>query len=217
MIVEESALYARPIAVHPSQSRRALHNLAAQGYDIGGGGMYEGMYVIVVLLPAGAPDPDWRAAPARRSASAGFAWPAFDWRVFVQLLCVLAIAGGVGYLGYSIWAGGDLSWSAPDLGGLSRQARDAWDSIAAPWQPLPRGEPVVEAADNVFRWPWESRIVSAPTDAGSSEWAWMPKNPVGDAVDSAGQMLMWLVYALLIVGALWLASVVAGIVRRVRR
>ena len=38
-----------------------------------------------------------------------------------------------------------------------------------------------------------------------------------DAVDSAGQMLMWLVYALLIVGALWVAAVVAGIVRRVRR
>lgn len=205
-----------PIAVHPSQARRAMHNLSAQGVPIRGGGMYNGAYVIVVVLPEDAPAPDWRAAPAQRSGSgwSGWSMPAFNVRVFVQLLCVLAILLGVGYLSYGVLSGADLSWSAPDLGGLSQQARNAWDDVAAPWEPLPNGEPVVEKTG--WRWPWESATVSAPKDDAATEWTWPPKNPVGDAIDTAGTVITWLVWALVIVGVLWAASLVAGIVRRVR-
>ena len=214
MIVEESALYARPISVHPSQSRRALHNLAAQGYEISGGGMYGGQYVIVILLPDGAPTPDWRSAPASRPASAGFNWPAFNWRVFVQLLCVLAIVGGVGYLAYAVFSGADLSVGAPDWGGISQSARDAWDDIAAPWQPEPTPVPEPQTAPA----PWWRFWNQEPdtVQGGQSGSGWLPRNPVGDAIDTAGQVIMWLVWALVAVGVLWLVSVAVGIVRRVR-
>ncbi len=201
-----------PIPVHPSQARRAMHNLAAQGVPIRGGGMYNGAYVIVVMLPEEAPAPDWRTAPAQRAASgwSGWSMPAFNMRVFVQLLCVLAILLGVGYLGYGVLSGADLSWSAPDLGGLSQQVRAAWDDVAAPWKPLPNGEPVVERTG--WHWPWESATVNAPQDAGG----WLPANPIGNAIDGAAQMITWLVWVLVVAGVLWSASLVAGIVRRAR-
>lgn len=197
----------RGIPVHPSQSKRAGHNLRAAGVPILGDGMSGGLYVIVVAVPVGAPTPDWQQAPPSQPVRA-WSPPAFNWRVFVQILCALAIVGGVGYFAWGMFGGESgpgwsVSWD--DVG--------AWlDARTAASRPLPNGEPVVETTG--FRWPWESKIVSAPKDAGSSEWSWMPANPVGDALDGAAAAITWLIYALLAVGGLWVASLAVGIVRR---
>ena len=90
--------------------------------------------------------------------------------------------------------------------------RDWWGDVSAPWEPQPEGEPVVEKTG--FRWPWESAVVNAPKNADATEWSWPPKNPVGDAIDGAANVITWLVWALVIGGVLWAASLVAGIVRR---
>ena len=72
---------------------------AMPGYDVTG---YppgaDGMYIIVVQAPAGAEGADWRSAPRRPR----FRLPPFHWRGFVQILCVLAIVGAVGYIAYGV-------------------------------------------------------------------------------------------------------------------
>ena len=207
----------RAVPVHPSQSGRAMHNYAAQGIPILGKGSSGGMYVIVIGVPVGAPTPDWTYAPPQpASYRRGFNWPAFNWRVFAQLLAVLMIAAALGYFGWvfatgSDASGGDIVAGAQDAAGNFT----AWlDDRLALLRPLPRGEPVVERTG--FRWPWESAVVSAPKAAGGSEW-WMPANPVGDAVDGIGRMITWLVWALVIVGVLWVVSLLTPILLRLRR
>lgn len=205
----------RAVPVHPSQSRRAMHNYAAAGIPILGNGMGGGAYVIVIAVPVGTPTPDWQAAP-QRAASPFRPIVAFNWRVFTQIVCVLAIVGGLAYFGWAFMAGadvrgGDIAAGAQDAAGNFT----AWlDDRLALLRPLPRGEPVVERTG--FRWPWESAVVSAPKAAGGSEW-WMPANPVGDAVDGIGRMITWLVWALVIVGVLWVVSLLTPILLRLRR
>ena len=206
----------RAVPVHPSQSRRAMSNYKGAGVPILGNGMGGGgAYVIVIAVPVGAPTPDWQAAPPR-AASSFRPIVAFNWRVFVQILCVLAIVGGLAYFAWALMAGADVRG-----GDIAAGAQDAaasftgWlDDRLALLRPLPNGEPIVEST--AWHWPWESAVISAPRDAGSSEWSWMPANPVGDAIDGAAQTIMWLVWALVAVGVLWLASIAFGIARRFR-
>ena len=202
------------VPVHPSQSKRAMHNLSAAGVPILGGGMGAGgQYIIIVAVPVGGAAPDWRSAPPRpRSAFRPVI--SFDWRMFVQIVCVLAIVGGVAYFAWGM-AGGEsgdgLKWD-----GIAWDDVGAWlDARAAALRPLPRGEPIVETTE--WRWPWESRIVNAPKgmDIGGG-WSWLPANPIGNAIDGAATAVTWLVWALLAVVALWLGSQVFSIVRRFR-
>ena len=206
----------RAVPVHPSQSRRAMSNYKGAGVPILGNGMGGGgMYVIVIAVPVGAPTPDWQAAPPR-AASPFRPIIAFNWRVFVQIMCALAIVCGLAYFGYAFVSGADVRG-----GDIAAGAQDAaatftgWlDDRLATLRPLPNGEPVVETT--AWRWPWESKVVNAPKFAGSSEWSWMPANPVGDAIDGAGQVITWLVCALVLVGVLWAASIAFGAYRRFR-
>lgn len=203
----------RGVPVHPSQSRRAGHNLSAAGVPILGGGMSGGLYVIVVAVPVGAPTPDWRQAPPSQPARA-WALPAFNWRVFVQILCALAIVGGIAYFAWGMMGGG-AGGGAGEEPGMSWDDVGAWlDARAAALRPLPRGEPVVETTE--WRWPWESAVISGPKSADAGGWSWPPANPVGDALDGAAAAVTWLVWGLLAVGGLWLASLAFGIARRMR-
>lgn len=202
-----------PIVVAMWERELIRYRLRAAGVQIVGEGPHPtnpAAWVFTVHAAEGAAPPSVsRAAPARAVL------PAFNWRVFVQLLCVLAIVGGAGYLGYSVFMGADLSAGAPDWGGLSQGARTAWDEIAAPWQPEPTPVPEPQTAPAPWWrfWNQEPDTVQAGESGG---WTWPPRNPVGDAIDTAGAVIMWLVWALVAVGVLWLVSVGVGIVRRVR-
>ena len=177
--------------VHPSQLRWAMSQLGAipgynvQGYAQGRGGMY----IIVVQVPIGAEQQDWRSAtPSRRRLR----WN-FDVRVVVKWLCVLVIVGGLGYLGYTMASGGTL----PTLTATTTQA--------------PRGEPVVE--ESGWHWPWESSVVSKPQPKPEPQgfrWPWE------DAQASINQGFEQLTNGLMIVGVLFLLALILwgiGLVR----
>lgn len=179
--------------VHPSQLRWAMHQLASvpnynvRGYTPGRGGMY----IVVVQVPIGAADADWRAPQPQRRR-----WLRFDWRVAVKWLCVLVIVGGVGYMGYGMLTG--ATQQDAQQASQPSQAASLWDEIASklPQMPAtqpvaPRGEPVVDDAG--FRWPWQ--------DA---------QDAAGEAVESIKLAGLVIVLLVVVVCALW----VVGVARR---
>lgn len=193
----------------------------------------EGIYILVVTVPATLPqeiDPG-ALIPQRRRQT----WPGFDWRVFVQMLCVLAIVGGIGYLAYQVFAPPRLTIAGVPIetGGMridpatGRMVEpSAWERAqgaledARNWLRglLPQREPQAQpqaAEPGGWRWPWEARPETQP-NAQAGGWTWPPKNPVGDAIDGTMQAITWLTYAVIALGVLWLISFIVGIVRRVR-
>ena len=185
--------------VHPSQLRWAMSQLGAmpgynvQGYAQGRGGMY----IIVVQVPIGAEQQDWRDAPPRRRRS----WR-IDGRQVLAWLCVLVIVGGLGYLGYTMATGGALP---------------TWDGIAASMPAMPdltappHGEPVVEKTG--WHWPWESSVVSQPQPRDDGwHWPWDDAaKQVSDTVDMVKNVTLFVVVLLLLGVVLWFVAKVKGV------
>ena len=180
--------------VHPSQLRWAMHQLGSvpnynvRGYTPGRGGMY----IVVVQVPIGAADADWRAPQLQRRR-----WLRFDWRVAVKWLCVLIVVGGLGYMGYGILTGATPQATTQDAQ-PSQAASSLWDQIAAKLPQLPatqpaapNGEPAVDEAG--FRWPWQ--------DA---------QDAAGEAVESIKLAGLVIVLLVVVVCVLW----VVGVARR---
>ena len=163
-----------PIPVHPSQARRAMHNLAAQGVPIAGGGMAGGEYVIVVVLPADAVAPDWRSAPAVRRG--GFRFDTRRWLRWAAVLAVVAVLAGVLWFvfppsdqvtaetggmrldpvtGHGIPDEGMWGW-LPDMPALH---------LSWPWTDA-QSQPAQPQGDG-FRWPWDSAADSLAAAAAS--------------------------------------------------
>ncbi len=187
--------------VHPSQLRWAMHQLGAipgynvQGYAQGRGGMY----IIVVQVPIGAEDHDWRTpAPSRRRIR-------FDIspRMIGVLLAVALLVAVVGYAAYSgatVPTWGEVTAHMPQLPVMP------WD--APP--PKPHGEPVVEKSG--WHWPWESSVVSQPKPRDDGfRWPWQ------DAQDSMNEGFTQITNAFIFVGVicalafiLWFVGLVRG-------
>ena len=173
-----------------------------------------GVYIVVVQTPVGAQPFAYETHPSHRP---GFRVPAFHWRGFVQILCVLAIVGAVGYIAYSRMAGGTqptIAGVPVEVGGMKLDpttGRMVEPSLL---------EQAQGALDGAFDWlggllPSGAQTHAAPqTDTG---WTWPPKNPVGDAIDGTMQAVTWLTYAVIALGVLWLISFVVSIVGKFRR
>ena len=153
--------------VHPSQLRWAMHNLAQGGVPIQGySQLPNGMCVIVVLVPDGAPSPDWRAEP-QRGQQRPRRWPRVDPVQAAQWLGVAAFAAGLIWFAWSLFA-------APPAEPPASETANAWDwldNLRLPWQPepLPDGEPVVLPADDAgFRWPWDAAADAAADTADAA-------------------------------------------------
>lgn len=192
----------------------------------------EGIYILVVTVPATLPqeiDPG-ALIPQRRRQT----WPPFDWRVFVQLLCVLALVGGIGYLAYQVFASPRLTIAGVpvETGGMridpatGRMVEPtAWERAqgaledARDWLRglLPQQQPAAQPQTVPAPW-WRfwNREPDTVQPGQSGGWAWPLKNPVGDAIDGTMQAITWLTYAVIALGVLWLISFIVGIVRRVR-
>lgn len=186
--------------VHPSQLRWAMSQLGAipgynvQGYAQGRGGMY----IIVVQVPIGAENQDWRtpAAPRRRVR--------FD--ISPRMIGVIvAVALLVAIVGYAAYSGVTVP---------------TWDEVAAAMPQLPampssepRGEPVVEKSG--WHWPWESSVISkpAPRDDGF-RWPWDDAaKQVSDTVDMVKNVTLFVVVLLLLGVALWFVAKVKGVLK----
>ncbi len=228
--------------VHGSQLGWAMAALNAAGIAHGAPQkLGDSMYMIVVQLPEAAAEFDHRTAatPPRRRT-----WRAPSWRGVVQLVCVLVIVGGLLYGGYGLMSAELATTTVPasgpatlaglpvetggmrlddgahmaaptagDLAGVAAQAATGAVEDAQTWIAKATAPP----APAVVPAPWW-RVWNQEPDVVQPEKAggWLPKNPVGDAVDGIMQMVMWATYAAIAFGVLWVAAVVAGIVGKVR-
>ncbi len=126
--------------VHPSQLRWAMHQLDSvpnynvRGYASGQGGMY----IIVVQVPVGAPQADWRdPQPQRRRW-----WPRFDWFRIGRGLMFAVIAVALAYIAYGMFAGASL--------GMPQVPQPApAPAIEMPWDAA--GRQVGETVDGIVR------------------------------------------------------------------
>lgn len=190
--------------VHPSQLRWAMSQLGAvpgynvQGYAQGRGGMY----IVVVQVPIGAPEQDWRDAPPPRRRVRFDISP----RMIGVLVAVALLACAVGYAAYS-------GFTVPTWGEVTANMPQWEDTpIAKMFQPPPqRGEPVVERSG--WHWPWESSVISrpAPRDDGF-RWPWDDAaKQVSDTVDMVKNVTLFVVVLLLLGVALWFVAKVKGV------
>ena len=95
----------------------------------------------------------WRPAPGALAAAPRSHSPAFEREWLLRW--------GLVFAGVAMFCA--VGWLlVRQAGGIDLDA--LWEKIDAvqfPWEPgLPNGEPVVETTE--FRWPWESKVVSAP-------------------------------------------------------
>jgi hypothetical protein len=192
--------------VHPSQLAWGMSTLAQQpGRRVMGYApdpANAGMYIIVVQVPVGAPQADWRSAPARRRQS----WR-IDGRQVLSWLCVLVIVGGLGYLGYTMYSGGTL----PTWGEIADNLPQLPERM--PWESQPQGEPVVESTG--WHWPWESSVISKPKQqAAPFRWPWEDAaKAAADTVDMVKNVTLAVV-AMFVVGlVLWFVGKVKGVMR----
>lgn len=123
--------------VHPSQVRWAMSQLGGMpGYNVQGyTPAQNGMYIVVVQVPVGAEQQDWRAAPPRRR------WPRVDVPRLARGLALAAIAVALAYIAYSMFTGAALDTSA--------QNAIVAPAIEMPWDAA--GRQVGEAIDGVVR------------------------------------------------------------------
>ena len=157
-----------PIPVHPSQARRAMHNLAAQGVPIAGGGMSGGEYVIVVVLPADAVAPDWRSAPVVRRG--GFRFDSRSWLRWAAVLAVVAVLAGVLWFMFApsdqVTAGTGGMRLDPATGhGIPDEGMWGWLPVLhLPWQA--EAQPAQPQGDG-WQWPWDAAADSLADTAAS--------------------------------------------------
>lgn len=183
--------------VHPSQLRWAMHQLGSvpgynvQGYAQGRGGMY----IIVVQVPIGAEQQDWRAAAPRRRTTFDISPRLVGVLVAVALL--VAVVGYAAYSGVTVPTWSEVAASIPQM-------------PAMPWDAPTRGEPVVEKTG--WHWPWESSVVSQPKaqDAGF-RWPWQDaQDAVGEAVESAKMAGLMILGLFVVLAGLWVVGIVRG-------
>jgi len=176
--------------VHPSQLGWAMHQLnAVPNYNVlGYAPVAGGMCIIVVQVPVGTQQVDWRApVPPRRR------WPRWNLprlaRGVALALCAVALA----YIAYSIYVSGvsQTTSSAPVA-----QAPSLWDQLTGT---APRGEPVVEPAKGV-EMPWDA--------AGRQ---------VGDAVEGATRVLTAGFIAVVLAIVAWVALKARGAWKALRK
>ena len=189
--------------VHPSQLRWAMSQLGAipgynvQGYAQGRGGMY----IIVVQVPIGAEEQDWRSpAPSRRRVRFDISPRMIGVIVAVALLC--AIVGYAAYSGVTVPTWDEVAAAMPQLPAMP------WD--APP--PAPRGEPVVESSG--WHWPWESSVISKPQPAPAPQgfrWPWeSAQDSINEGFEQLTNGFMVLGVLVLLAFILWFVGLVRG-------
>lgn len=205
--------------VTPGELRHAMRGYGRMGYPVEGyTPMPNGLVTIVIMAPPNTTIPDWRTGAFAQPQAHRRSWPAFNWRAWVQVLCVLAIVGGIGYLVYSMAGSGDVKQPnvAAAVDDLRTMVRDFLEEEDA--KPEPKPEPQTVEAPWWRFWNREPDVVQpqaeekAPLDA--TEWTWPPKNPVGDAIDGMQQMVMLTIYLVLGLGLLFVFAVLVGGARR---
>lgn len=182
-----------------------------QGLDYDVMRQKDGMYIIVVMAPVGSQPFAYETHPSHRP---GFRVPAFHWRGFVQILCVLAIVGAVGYLAYGVIAGGPqptIAGVPVEVGGMKL---DPTTGRMVEPSPLEQAQGALGDVRS-----WLAGLLPHPTQQPQADtgWSWLPKNPLGDAYDSAMQTVTWLTYAIIALGVLAVLFFAAGIVNKFRR
>jgi len=126
--------------VHPSQVRWAMSQLGGMpGYNVQGyAPAQNGMYIVVVQVPVGAEQQDWRAAPPRRR------WPRVDVPRLARGLALAAIAVALAYIAYSMFTGAALDTSTQNA-----IVAPTAPAIEMPWDAA--GRQVGETIDGVVR------------------------------------------------------------------
>lgn len=200
--------------------RHAMRGYNALGYPPAG---YvpagNGMVTIIIMAPPATAIPDWRtgAFPSQPSMPRQ-AWPAFDWRMWVQMLCVVAIIGGVGYLAWGMFAPpSQQQWAWPGVAAATGGMRldPATGHMAAPTA-AEQAQAALDDALALLRGLLPPAQQQPPAQEESG-WSWLPKNPVGDAIDGTMQIVQWLVYAVIALAVLWLISFIVGVAGKFRR
>ena len=159
--------------VHPSQLGWAMHQLSAvPNYNVRGyAPVAGGMCIIVVQVPVGTPQVDWRAPVQQRHHR----WPRFDWFRIGRGLALAVVAVALAYIAYGLLV------DAAQQPIQAAPAPSLWDRIA---DAVPHGEPAVEHTAPAIEMPWDA--------AGRQ---------VGEAADAIGRMLTIGFTVLVLVGA----------------
>ena len=173
--------------VHPSQLGWAMHQLSAvPNYNVMGyAPVAGGMCIIVVQVPVGTPQVDWRAPqsqPRRR-------WPRLDWFRIGRGLALAVVAVALAYIAYGLFVD-----AARQPAPVAQAAPSLWDRIA---DAMPNGEPVVERTAPAIEMPWDA--------AGRQ---------VGEAVDGAVRTITTLVVLVALGIAAFVAVKVRGRFRK---
>lgn len=175
--------------VHPSQLGWAMHQLSAvPNYNVMGyAPVAGGMCIIVVQVPVGTPQVDWRAPVQQRRRR----WPRLDWFRIGRGVALAVVAVALAYIAYGLFvdAAPQPSQAAP--------APSLWDRIADAVPGLPNGEPVVEPAVPAIEMPWDA--------AGRQ---------VGEAMDGVVRILTAGFVAAALAGLVFVAVKVRGMVKK---
>lgn len=171
--------------VHPSQLRWAMSQLGAvPGYNVLGYAPGQGgMYIIVVQVPVGTPQADWRDARPRRR------WHRLDLPRLARGLAALLLVVAVLYIAYSIFVDG-LPQTTSSVAQATPEP-SLWDRLA---NAVPHGEPSVEHV--------KPKAIEMPWDAAGRQ--------VGEAVEGIGRVLTVLVVLLVLGMLLWFVAKVRG-------
>lgn len=159
--------------VHPSQLPWAMHQLSnVPNYNVlGYSPVAGGMCVIVVQVPVGTPQVDWRGPVQQRRR-----WFRFDWMRIARGLALAVIAAALVYIAYGLFV--DAAAQPAAQAAQATPEPSMWERITGAL-PQPNGEPIVAPA---IVMPWEA--------AGRQ---------VGEAMDGIGRILTGIV-ALLVLG-----------------
>lgn len=141
--------------VHPSQLGWAMHQLSAvPNYNVlGYAPVAGGMCIIVVQVPVGTPQVDWRAPVQQRRR-----WPRWHLPRLARGVALAILAVALAYIAYCIFAGAvpqPATQSAPvlrlwdQLTGASPQAAGPAPAIEMPWDAA--GRQVSDAMEGVTR------------------------------------------------------------------
>lgn len=135
--------------VHPSQLGWAMHQLSAvPNYNVMGyAPVAGGMCIIVVQVPVGTPQVDWRAPVQQRRRR----WPRLDWFRIGRGLALAVVAVALAYIAYGLFV--DAARQPSQAAQQTTTESSLWDRIGAA---LPHGEPVVEHTAPAIEMPWDA-------------------------------------------------------------
>ena len=164
-----SELVERIVPVAGSNPRWAMSNLRAQGVPIEGWGRdSSGDFVIIVLLPADAPLPNYRYAPAARRAP--FRFDTRSWLRWAAVLAVVAVLAGVLWFMFSpsdqvTAETGGMRLDPVTGHGIPDEGMWGWLSdipalhLSWPWADT-QSQPAQPRGDG-WQWPWDAAVQSA--------------------------------------------------------